>query len=143
VRAACGAADPLNVGDYHVDFSSRSRTDVRGERDAVVGIPAGHELSAQAAASPSLSHEVPLDTNRETMSLLVAVAPAAVRSPHAARLARNRSRRLRDDERGGGGGRGRGNFGPALPAGSYLVKVTVDGKVVGTKTIVIETDSLQ
>jgi hypothetical protein len=44
----------------------------------------------------------------------------------------------------GGGGRGRGGFGgPALPAGSYLVKVTVDGKVVGTKTVVIEADSLQ
>jgi photosystem II stability/assembly factor-like uncharacterized protein len=45
---------------------------------------------------------------------------------------------------GGGGGRGRGGFaGPALPAGTYLVKVTVDGKVIGTKTIVIEADSLQ
>ena len=32
---------------------------------------------------------------------------------------------------------------PPLPAGSYLVKVTVDGKVVGTKTILIEADSLQ
>ena len=45
---------------------------------------------------------------------------------------------------GGGGGRGRGGFGgPSLPAGPYLVKVTVDGKVIGTKTIVIEADSLQ
>jgi hypothetical protein len=45
---------------------------------------------------------------------------------------------------GGGGGRGRGGFGgPALPAGPYLVKVTVDGKVVGQKTVVIEADSLQ
>jgi photosystem II stability/assembly factor-like uncharacterized protein len=45
---------------------------------------------------------------------------------------------------GGGGGRGRGGFGgPALPAGSYLVKVTVDGKVIGTKTVVIEADTLQ
>jgi hypothetical protein len=45
---------------------------------------------------------------------------------------------------GGGGGRGRGGFGgPALPAGTYLVKVTVDGKVIGTKTVVIEEDRLQ
>jgi photosystem II stability/assembly factor-like uncharacterized protein len=45
---------------------------------------------------------------------------------------------------GGGGGRGRGGFGgPTLPAGPYLVKVTVDGKVIGTKTIVIEADTLQ
>jgi hypothetical protein len=45
---------------------------------------------------------------------------------------------------GGGGGRGRGGFGgPALPAGTYLVKLTVDGKVVGQKTVVIEADSLQ
>ena len=45
---------------------------------------------------------------------------------------------------GRGGGRGRGGFaGPALPAGTYLVKVTVDGKVIGTKTVVIEADSLQ
>ena len=45
---------------------------------------------------------------------------------------------------GGGGGRGRGGFGgPALAPGSYLVKLTVDGKVVGTKTVVIEADSLQ
>jgi hypothetical protein len=45
---------------------------------------------------------------------------------------------------GGGGGGARGGFaGPALPAGTYLVKVTVDGKVIGTKTVVIEADSLQ
>jgi hypothetical protein len=45
---------------------------------------------------------------------------------------------------GGGGGRGRGGFGgPPVPAGTYLVKVTVDGKVIGQKTIVIEADSLQ
>ena len=45
---------------------------------------------------------------------------------------------------GGGGGRGRGGFAaPALPAGTYLLKVTVDGKIIGTKTIVIEADSLQ
>ena len=45
---------------------------------------------------------------------------------------------------GGVGGRGRGGFGgPALPPGMYLLKVTVNGKVIGTKTIVIEADSLQ
>ncbi len=45
---------------------------------------------------------------------------------------------------GGGFGRGRGAFSaPPLPAGTYLVKVTVDGKVIGTKTVVIEADSLQ
>jgi hypothetical protein len=44
---------------------------------------------------------------------------------------------------GGFGGRGRGGFGPALPVGTYLVKVTVDGKVIGTKTIVVEADTLQ
>jgi hypothetical protein len=43
----------------------------------------------------------------------------------------------------GGGGRGRGAFAPALPAGSYLLKITVDGKVIGTKTVVIQSDSLQ
>src|SRR5205085_12601758 len=42
-----------------------------------------------------------------------------------------------------GGGRGRGGFAPTLPAGTYLVKVTVDGKVIGTKTVVVEADSLQ
>jgi photosystem II stability/assembly factor-like uncharacterized protein len=44
---------------------------------------------------------------------------------------------------GGGGGRGRGGFAPPLPPGSYLVKVTVDGKVIGQKTVMIEADSLQ
>jgi hypothetical protein len=44
---------------------------------------------------------------------------------------------------GGGGGRGRGGFGAAVPAGSYLVRVTVDGKVIGTKPVVVEADSLQ
>ena len=44
---------------------------------------------------------------------------------------------------GGGGGRGRGNLAPRLPAGSYLLKLTVDGKTIGTKTVVIEADSLQ
>jgi photosystem II stability/assembly factor-like uncharacterized protein len=44
---------------------------------------------------------------------------------------------------GGGGGRGRGGFGaPALPPGTYLVKVTVNGKVIGQKTVTIEADSL-
>ena len=45
---------------------------------------------------------------------------------------------------GGGGGRGRGGFGaPALPPGSYLVRLTVDGKVIGQKTVVVEADSIQ
>jgi hypothetical protein len=44
---------------------------------------------------------------------------------------------------GGFGGRGRGNLGPVLPAGPYLLKVVVDGKTIGTKTVVIEADSLQ
>lgn len=43
---------------------------------------------------------------------------------------------------GGGGGRGRGGFAAQLPVGTYLVKVTVDGKVVGQKTVTIEADSL-
>jgi len=44
---------------------------------------------------------------------------------------------------GGRGGRGRGGFGaPPLPPGSYLVKLTVNGKAVGQKTITIEADSL-
>jgi hypothetical protein len=30
-----------------------------------------------------------------------------------------------------------------LPAGPYLLKVVVDGKTIGTKTVVIEADSLQ
>ena len=41
------------------------------------------------------------------------------------------------------GGFGRGGFGPALPVGTYLVKVTVDGKVIGTKTITVSPDTLQ
>jgi hypothetical protein len=44
---------------------------------------------------------------------------------------------------GGGFGRGRGNQGPIQPAGSYLLKLVVDGKTVGTKTVVIEEDTLQ
>src|SRR5262249_34514633 len=43
----------------------------------------------------------------------------------------------------GGRGRGRGNVAPPLPAGTYLVKLIVDGKEVGTKTVAIEADSLQ
>jgi photosystem II stability/assembly factor-like uncharacterized protein len=43
----------------------------------------------------------------------------------------------------GGGGRGRGAFAPPLPAGPYLLKVLVDGKEIGTKTVVIQADSLQ
>jgi photosystem II stability/assembly factor-like uncharacterized protein len=44
---------------------------------------------------------------------------------------------------GGGGGRGRGGFAPALQPGTYLVTITVDGKEVGKKTVVIKEDSLQ
>ena len=42
-----------------------------------------------------------------------------------------------------GFGRGRGNFGPALPPGAYIVTVTVDGKVIGTKAVSVEADSLE
>ncbi len=41
---------------------------------------------------------------------------------------------------GGGGGRGFANFGPALEPGTYLVKLTVDGKELTTK-VVIEADT--
>jgi hypothetical protein len=44
---------------------------------------------------------------------------------------------------GGGGGRGRGGFAAVVAPGTYLVKVTVDGKLIGTKTVVVESDSLQ
>jgi len=44
---------------------------------------------------------------------------------------------------GGGGGFGRGGFGPAVPAGSYLVKVLVGDKVIGQKTLVVEADAIQ
>jgi photosystem II stability/assembly factor-like uncharacterized protein len=44
---------------------------------------------------------------------------------------------------GGGFGRGRGNQGAVQPAGSYLLKLVVDGKTVGTKTVVIDEDTLQ
>ena len=45
---------------------------------------------------------------------------------------------------GGGGGRGRGGRGgPTLQPGMYLVKVTVDGKVIGQKTVTIAADELQ
>ena len=44
----------------------------------------------------------------------------------------------------GAQGRGRGGFGGAVVgAGTYLVKVTVDGRVIGAKTITVEADSLQ
>jgi photosystem II stability/assembly factor-like uncharacterized protein len=42
-----------------------------------------------------------------------------------------------------GGGGGRGGFAPAVPPGSYLVKVMVGDKVIGQKTVVVEADSLQ
>jgi photosystem II stability/assembly factor-like uncharacterized protein len=42
---------------------------------------------------------------------------------------------------GGGGGGGRGGQPPPVPAGSYLVKVTVGDKVIGQKTVVVEPDS--
>ena len=43
----------------------------------------------------------------------------------------------------GRGGRGRGGFGPAMPPGAYVVKISVDGKVIGEKSVSIEPDSLQ
>ncbi len=43
---------------------------------------------------------------------------------------------------GGGGGRGRGGFtGPAVAPGSYVVKVMIGNKVIGTKTVVVEADT--
>jgi photosystem II stability/assembly factor-like uncharacterized protein len=43
--------------------------------------------------------------------------------------------------RQGGGGGGRGGQPPAVPAGTYLVKVAVGDKVIGQKTVVVEADS--
>jgi hypothetical protein len=70
-------------------------------------------------------------------------APGAGAAPGAAGAAPAGARSAAQGA-GGGGGRGRGAFGaPPLPAGTYLVKVTVDGQVIGTKTVVIEADALQ
>jgi photosystem II stability/assembly factor-like uncharacterized protein len=43
---------------------------------------------------------------------------------------------------GGGGGGGRGGAVQAVPAGTYLVKLTVGDKVIGQKTVVVEADDL-
>jgi photosystem II stability/assembly factor-like uncharacterized protein len=43
--------------------------------------------------------------------------------------------------RQGGGGGGRGGVAPAVPAGTYLVKVTIGDKVIGQKTVVVEADT--
>jgi photosystem II stability/assembly factor-like uncharacterized protein len=43
---------------------------------------------------------------------------------------------------GGGGGGGRGGQVAAVPAGSYLVKVTIGDKIIGQKTVVVEADSI-
>lgn len=43
---------------------------------------------------------------------------------------------------GGGGGRGGFNIGPALEPGTYLVKLTIDGKDLTTK-VVVEADSFK
>jgi len=42
-----------------------------------------------------------------------------------------------------GGGRGRGGFAPALSPGAYVITITVNGKVIGTKSVLVEADSLQ
>ena len=41
-----------------------------------------------------------------------------------------------------GGGRGRGGFAPLASPGAYVVKITVDGKVIGTKSVYVSADSL-
>jgi hypothetical protein len=40
------------------------------------------------------------------------------------------------------GGRGRGSLNPPLPPGQYLVRVSVAGKEIGSKTITVEPDTL-
>jgi photosystem II stability/assembly factor-like uncharacterized protein len=44
---------------------------------------------------------------------------------------------------GGGGGGGGGGFAPAVAPGSYLVKVMAGDRLIGQKTLVVETDTLQ
>jgi photosystem II stability/assembly factor-like uncharacterized protein len=44
---------------------------------------------------------------------------------------------------GGGGGGGRGGVGPAVPPGSYLVKLMIGDTVAGQKTLVVESDVVQ
>ncbi len=76
--------------------------------------------------------------NRVQWNLQRSAAPAGARGAEGAQGAA-----AGQGGGGGGGGRGRGGFAAAVAPGTYLVKVTVDGKVIGTKTVVVEPDSLQ
>jgi len=72
-----------------------------------------------------------------------APAPAAGRGGRGGQPAAGEPQTAQPPQ-GGGGGRGRGGFaGPPLAPGTYLVKLTVDGKVVGTKTVTVREDRLQ
>jgi hypothetical protein len=98
--------------------------------------PATQPAAANPPATPPAAGQQ--GAGREDRPAATATAPAAGRGAAGQPTAAAETPAAQ-----GGGGRGRGGFGLALPAGTYLVKVTVDGKVIGQKTVVIEGDSLQ
>ena len=97
-----------------------------GRGGAQAAAPAGQgqaENAPAAAAQPGAPAAPPPGPGAEQ----VAAASQAAQAAQALR----------------GGGGGRGGFAPTIPPGSYLVKVMVGDRVVGQKTLVVETDTLQ
>jgi photosystem II stability/assembly factor-like uncharacterized protein len=159
-------ADAGNVRVDISDVTGRVVRTIEGTKTAglnrvrwnLQATPAGRGGQGGQAAAPAPSATTPATT---TPATIVPSTQAAATNPPATPPAGGQQGAGREDRPaatpaaaapaqaaqgggGGGGGRGRGGFGgPALPPGPYLVKVTVDGKVIGQKTVVVEADSLQ
>jgi hypothetical protein len=95
----------------------------RGGRGAGGGGGGGQQAAGGQAAQPAAGAAAP---GAQPPATGQAAAPGAGAAAQAGRQ---------------GGGGGRGGQPPAVPAGTYLVKLTVGDKVVGQKTIVVDADS--
>jgi photosystem II stability/assembly factor-like uncharacterized protein len=122
----------------HWDLAFPGGRGGRGGRGAAGGTAQAGAAPARAAqpapgqpaqTAPAAGQPAGQPTGEQAAAGQRGAAPAAAQTGQAAQPGR--------------GGGGRGGPAPTVPAGTYLVKVTVGDKVIGQKTIVVEADSLQ
>jgi hypothetical protein len=136
IRSLEGTKDAgLNRVPWDLTLGGAGRGGRGGGRGAAAA-PAAPATAAPATAAPAIAAPAtPAPQSTPAAPAQPGQAPAGepAQTPTAAAPQRG----------AGGGGGGRGGFGPAVPAGSYLIKVTVGDKVIGQKTLVVEADIVQ
>jgi photosystem II stability/assembly factor-like uncharacterized protein len=103
----------------------------------------GRGAGRGAAGAPAAAPETPAPAGAATAAPAGAATTAPAGQAPPGEQAAQAAPPQRGAGGGGGGGGGRGGFAPAVPPGSYLVKVMVGDRVIGQKTLVVEADTMQ